>query len=110
MASRPAGPIRDTVTVGAISSGIQARSGAHGVRVQVVGSLAGAELHVVEGADLRLAETWCAPAPRETAVAVRDGTVVGALAVDAPRPFGRWRRRIGSALDPFGALQGSNSS
>lgn len=73
-----------------------------GVRIQVGGSLAGAELHVVEGADPRLAETWCAPAPRGAAVAVREGTVVGALAVDAPRPFGRWRRRIGSAFDPDG--------
>lgn len=71
-----------------------------GVRLQVAGSLAGSlgppELHVVDGADLGRADTWLGGAPQGCALAVRDGTVVGVLAVDAPRPFGRWRRRIGA--------------
>jgi NADPH-dependent 2,4-dienoyl-CoA reductase/sulfur reductase-like enzyme len=69
-----------------------------GVRVQVAGSLVEARLHVVDGQDPRLPQTWEAAAPSGCLVAVRAGVVAGVLAVDDSRPFGRWRRRIGSTF------------
>jgi NADPH-dependent 2,4-dienoyl-CoA reductase/sulfur reductase-like enzyme len=55
-----------------------------GVRIRVAGTLAGAELHVADGLDLRSPDPWTEPSPSGAAIAVRDGTIIGALAVAPP--------------------------